>query len=228
MTKALSIALFVATTLFAQESPTPTASPEESPSPTASASATTRSVPLRFVPPPMEGTISLGIWDSNDKLVRVLYREAKIDNFTVEENSLSTSWDGKNDAGEDLPAGKYRARGFLIGKLKVEDLGKADTAPPDATDHIPVKLMTNPLISDTRATMEVAAGFDSKGSFLKTMDGLPLAAISETANLSRVTIQKSGEKAADIWQTDASSVEHLRVSNIDKMMAFDCGFFELR
>src|SRR5213075_3277348 len=133
---------------------TETASPSQSPTPTPSVAAAARSVPLRFVPPPMDGTICLGIWDSNDKLVRVLHREAKIDSFTVEENSLSTSWDGKNDAGEDLPAGKYRARGYLVGKLKVEDLGKGTPTPETAGDHIPVKLVTNPLISDTRVVME--------------------------------------------------------------------------
>jgi hypothetical protein len=215
---------------FAQESPTPTSSPEESASPSATASptASARSVPLRFVPPPMEGTISLGIFDSNGKLVRVLHREAKIDNFTIEENSLSTTWDGKSDAGEDMPAGKYRARGYLVGKLKVEDLGKAESVPNDASDRISVKLVTNPLTSDTRSEMELGVASDTKGSFLKTMDDLPLASVSQTPNVARVMVKKNGEKAADVWQTDASSNEHLRVSNIDKMMAFDCGFFELK
>ena len=221
-------ACLVATAVSAQESPIP---PETaSPSPTASASATAaaRNIPLRFVPPPMEGTISLGIWDSNDKLVRVLYREAKIDNFTIDENSLKTTWDGKNDAGDDLPAGKYRARGYLVAKLKVEDLGKTEGPRANESDHIPVKLVPNPLSSDTRAVMEVGVGFDDKGSFLSTTDGLPLATINDNPNLSRVGIKKDGEKAADIWQEDASGTERLRVSGIDKMMAFDCGFFELR
>ena len=176
----------------------------------------------------MEGTISLGIWDSNDKLVRVLHREAKIDNFTVEENSLSTTWDGKNDAGEDLPAGKYRARGYLVGKLKIDNVGKVASAPEDATDHISVKLVMNPLVADTRSTMDVSVGIDAKGSFFKTTDGLPLATINENPGLSKVVIEKDGDKAADVWQADPSGVEHLRVSNIDKMMAFDCGFFQLR
>jgi hypothetical protein len=238
MTKKTNLAIltsFVVTSFsFAQESPTPTATPEESASPSATASlsaATTpaaRSIPLRFVPPPMEGTISLGIWDSNDKLVRVLHREAKIDSFTVEENSLSTSWDGKNDAGEDLPAGKYRARGYLVGKLKVEDLGKESASPESASDHIPVKLVTNPLVSDTRVVMEIGIGFDSKGSFLKTTDNLPLATIKDAPGLTRVTIQKNGEKSADVWLQNGAETEHLRVSNIDKMMAFDCGYFELK
>ena len=217
--------------LFAQDSPSPTETasptPEQTASPSPSAS-TARTVQLRFVPPPMEGTISLGIFDSNDKLVRVLHREAKADNFTIDENALKTTWDGKNDAGEDLPAGKYRARGYMVAKLKVEDSGKVDSSPSTASDHISVKLVTNPLVSDTRSVMELGVGFDSKGSFLKTIDGLPLATINESPNLARVVIEKDGEKVADLWQDGGSSIEHLRVSNIDKMMAFDCGFFELR
>jgi hypothetical protein len=225
-----AILIFFATTpaLFAQESPTPTETEAASPSPTASTSVSTRNVPLRFVPPPMDGTISLGIWDSNDKLVRVLHREANIDKFVVEENSLSTTWDGKNDTGEDLPAGKYRARGYLVGKLKVDDLGKVSSPPDSAADHISVKLVMNPLVADTRSVMEVGVGFDGKGSFFKTMDGLPLATISESPSVTRVVIEKSGEKAADVWQDAGSGPEHLRVSNIDKMIAFDCGFFELK
>ena len=216
---------------FAQESPSPTetasASPEQTPSPSPSASAS-RNVQLRFVPPPMEGTISLGIFDSNDKLVRVLHRESKVDNFTIDENSLKTTWDGKNDAGEDLPTGKYRARGYAVGRLKVDDLGKVEAPPNGAVDHVSVKLVTNPLVSDTRSVVDLTVGFDGKGSFLKTMDGLPLATVKEAPNLARVSVEKEGEKAANIWQDDGSSIEHVRVSNIDKMMAFDCGFFELK
>jgi uncharacterized protein YaeQ len=47
-----------------------------------------------------------------------------------------------------------------------------------------------------------------------------------------VSITKNGEKAADVWQdkeqNEAPNLKQLRVSNIDKMMAFDCGFFELK
>src|SRR5438093_11436927 len=216
---------------FAQESPSPTetasASPEQTPSPSPSASGS-RNVQLRFVPPPMEGTISLGIFDSSDKLVRVLHRESKVDNFTIDENSLKTTWNEKNDAGEDLPTGKYRARGYAVGRLKVDDLGKVEAPPNGAVDHVSVKLVTNPLVSDTRSVVDLTVGFDGKGSFLKTMDGLPLATVKEAPNLARVSVEKEGEKAANIWQDDGSSIEHVRVSNIDKMMAFDCGFFELK
>ena len=235
MTKKLRLAILTSLGAIccavAQDSPAPaettSPTPEQTASPSPSAS-TVRTVQLRFVPPPMEGTISLGIFDSNDKLVRVLHRESKVDNFTIDENSLKTTWDGKNDAGEDLPTGKYRARGYAVGRLKVDDLGKVEAPPNGAADHVSVKLVTNPLVSDTRSVAEIGVGFDSKGSFLKTMDELPLATINEAPNLARVSIEKDGEKAADVWQDDGASVEHFHISNIDKMMAFDCGFFELK
>jgi hypothetical protein len=219
-----------ATLAFAQESAAPSATEavSASPSPTAIASvAPTRRVALHFVPPPLEGTVTLGIFDSNDKLVRVLHREAKIETFTVEENSLGTTWDGKDDSGADLPSGKYRARGFMVSPFNTDDLGN-NPAPSDASDHVSIKLVTNPLVSDTRSIVDVAAGFDPAGDFLKTTDGLPLFTINQTPNLIRVSIRKNGEKAIDVWQEDGSSTKQIRVSNVDKMMAFDCGFFELK
>ena len=238
MTKKANLAILVVFALAGiaspQESPTPTASPTQTPSSTLTpeqtpSAAPSRNAQLKFVPPPMEGTISLGIFDSNGKLVRVLHREATTNDFRIDENSLNTTWDGKNDAGETLLPGKYRARGYMVARFKVEDLGKAANPPADAaSDHVSVKLVTNPLVSDTRSVVDIGVGFDGKGSFLKTMDGLPLFTVSATPNLVRVLITKNGEKSADVWQDDGAAVEQIRVSNIDKMMAFDCGDFELK
>src|ERR1700676_5513600 len=109
------VAVFAFATLtVAQESP------PASPSPSASA-ASARNVRISFLPPPLEGTISLGVYEQSGQLVRVLHQEADLDEFTVGADALITKWDGKNDDGDDLPAGKYRARGYLIGHLKVED-----------------------------------------------------------------------------------------------------------
>jgi hypothetical protein len=106
--------VFVASSTSAQESP----SPSPSPSPTA-----TRSIRVSFVPPPLDGTISLGIYDAKGKLVRVLFREADINEFTIGNDSLSTTWDGKDDAGESVPPGKYSAHGFVVGDVKIEGVG---------------------------------------------------------------------------------------------------------
>ena len=99
---------------LAQESPTP--EPASSPAPV-------RNVRISFVPPPLDGTISLGVYDAKGKLVRVLFREADINEFTIGQDALSKMWDGKDDAGENLPPGKYSAHGFVVGDVKIDGVG---------------------------------------------------------------------------------------------------------
>jgi hypothetical protein len=237
---------FLASAVLAQESPTPTLSPmpEESPalssppesitprpSPEQTPPATAaKSVRISFVPPPLEGRISLGIYDAKGKLVRVLHHEADLNEFKIGADALVTQWDGKNDNGEDLPAGRYHACGYLVGLLKAEDLSQAAASPAENNSNasIKVNLMPNPLANDKRALVELAAGFDNNGSYLKTNDGLPLFTISKSPNLIRISIIKKGDKSVDIWQTDGAGFHQFRISNVEQMMAFDCGEFELK
>lgn len=252
MTKATLAAVLVGFLLVrpahAQEMPSATEAPTASPVPSASAMespvlgptpiptapiatpAPARSVRISFLPPPLEGKISLGIYDTNGRLVRVLHKEAELDQFTVGENALVTKWDGKGDGGEDLLAGMYTARGYLVGHLKVEDLGKSANPLPDPNPAVTasVKLTPNPLTKDAKAIVDLAVGFDHEHSYLKTTDGLPLFTIGSAANIVRASIAKSGEKSVDVSQDDGTGVAQFRVSNIDKMMAFDCGDFELK
>jgi hypothetical protein len=102
-----------------------TARGQESPTPAGGASPTPaeRTVRISFLPPPLDGTISLGIYDAKGKLVRVLYREADINEFDIGTDALSTKWDGKDDAGVSVPPGKYSAHGFVVGDLKIEGVG---------------------------------------------------------------------------------------------------------
>jgi len=162
--------------------------------------------------------------------VRVLHQKADLNEFKIGADALMTEWDGKDDKGEDLPAGKYHARGYLVGQLKVEDLNQAATASPEnnSNGNVKVKLMPNPLANDKRAIVDLAAGFGSDGSYLKTNDDLPLFTISESPNLIRASIVKNGDKSVDIWQTDGAGSHQFRILNVDQMMAFDCGEFELK
>jgi hypothetical protein len=178
----------------------------------------------------MEGTISLGIYDSNAKLVRVLHQQAQLNEFAIGADALVTQWNGKNDNDEDLPAGKYRARGYLIGPLKVEDLGETPSAAREnaINTKVKVRLVRNPLRSDKKPVVEVRIAFDRDGSYLETSDALPLFTVSETPNLTRAWIAKKTENAVDVWQGDERTVHQFRISNLDKMMAFDCGEFELK
>ncbi|MBA2431783.1 MAG: hypothetical protein H0V56_06665 [Chthoniobacterales bacterium] len=399
-----------------------------------------RQVRVSFVPPPIEGTISLGIYDSAGKLVRVLHREADVDAFEIGADALNSTWDGKNDAGEALPAAQYSARGYAVGDLQVDGVGfffndwvtdeqaprirrmenlalhgegsllllvtladgstaplalneqgelstdaapagfdfydfvsperrnlrvrdgvlslhvltdekpvtwpqlnaprdaaygaddtvwvidEADTAdgalevkqfsasgeflrrlsiPPDEpqprvivasrsqdriylleekpgvqrlraltlqetkgeadqpvsdwqvgfektiTAHenftltngapvvrsegaqplppaITVKLQPNALEGGKRKKIELAVGLDAQSSYLRTADGLPLHTISETPHLKQVLLTADGEKAAHVFQSDGAVVEQFRVTNLDQMVAFDCGAFALK
>jgi hypothetical protein len=75
---------------------------------------------ITFLPPPMEGTLSLGIYDKAGKLVRVMAREATEKEFTIGLNGLITFWDGKDDAGQVMPPGVYYARGYSVGAVEVD------------------------------------------------------------------------------------------------------------
>jgi hypothetical protein len=178
----------------------------------------------------MEGTISLGIYNANGKLVRVLHQEAKLNEFAIGADALVTQWDGKNDEDEDVPGGKYHAHGYVVGSLKVDDLGQASAAVTEnnAARTAKVRLIPNPLRNDKRSIVDIGIGFDSDGSYLKTSDELPLVTVSETPNLIRAGITKKSENAVNVWQDDGTTVRQFRISNVDKMMAFDCGEFELK
>lgn len=371
---------------------------QDSPTPSATAPPPARNVRISFVPPPLDGTISLGVYDAKGKLVRVLFREADINEFTIGHDALSTTWDGKDDAGENVPAGKYSAHGFVVGDLKVEGVGfffndwitsaegprfsrirslamrdenlllAVDLIPPgsghvlydfadkslslqdansepasettasttgrdgtrwviegaevkqlaangeflrrlpvvpeqpapkaiaaslkedkiylleenekgqrvralslaatksegtdqaisewkvdfeksivahqnfslrggkpvatpaegDVPNKVKVKMRPNPLLNDDRVTVELTAGLDADGSFLKAADGLPLCTVSETQALVRALVSAQGSNVVDVFQDDGAVVEQFRVSGIDQMMSFDCGGFELK
>ena len=177
----------------------------------------------------MEGTISLGIYDQAGKLVRVLYQNAQLNDFTLGPDALVTRWDGKDDGYQDLPSGRYRGRGYMIGPLKREDLG--ETPAPwteSATNMVKIRLVRNPLKKDKRPNVELSIGFNSDGSYLKTGDGLPLFKISETPNVTRAGLTAKNENTVNVWQEDGASVHQFRISNVDQMMGFDCGEFELK
>jgi hypothetical protein len=216
------------------ESPSPSISPQESVSPSPTPEQTpsfspARSVRIRFIPPPMDGTISLGIYDQAGKIVRVLHENAQLNDFEIGADALVTRWDGKDDGNQDLPAGRYNARGYLVGPLKRQDLGETSPTPPEEEAKVvKVHLVQNPLRKGKRPVVELGIGFNSGGSYLKTSNGLPLFKIDETPNVTRAGITAKSENAVDIWQDDGTKVHQYRISDVDEMMAFDCGDFELK
>jgi len=79
-----------------------------------------RAVEIRFVPASGNGTVSLGIYDAAGQLVRVLCDEWTFNRFRVGLNGLATSWDGLDEAGQPVPDGTYRARGYVVEDVGIE------------------------------------------------------------------------------------------------------------
>src|SRR5205823_14300875 len=162
------------------ESPSPSISPEQSvptaPTPEQMASPSpARSVRISFIPPPMDGTISLGIYDQAGKMVRVLHQNAQLNDVAIGADALVTRWDGKNDGNQDSPSGRYHARGYLVGPLKREDLGETSPPPTELEANVAkVRLVRNPLRKEKRPVVELGIGSNNDGTHLKTSDGLPL------------------------------------------------------
>jgi hypothetical protein len=219
MTKRLLLALFVTAAIALAQEPTITPTPSASPS---------RSVRISFVPPPLEGTISLGIYDANDQLVRVLHQEAGFDEFTVGPDALVTKWDGKDDFGNDLPAGTYHARGFLVAPMKIEEIPASETDVSTAVDSIIVKLIANPLEKNERRTIQISAALDDEDLLLETADGLPLLTVTQAADARHVAIMTEQNNSATLVLDTDSGVRRFSVSGINRIMAFDCGKVALK
>jgi len=77
---------------------------------------------IMFVPPPLEGVISLGVYDARGKLVRVLAKAAAVDSFKAGLDGLVTNWDGNDAAGKPVPRGRYFARGVLVGNIEISGI----------------------------------------------------------------------------------------------------------
>jgi hypothetical protein len=232
MTKSISFALlFLSIWALAQESsitPTATATATASPSPTPTPTAA-RSVRISFVPPPLEGKISLGIYDENNQLVRVLHQEADLDDFTVGADALVTKWDGKDDFGYDVWPGTYHARGFLVAPMKIEETAGVETVMPVEAPPVKVKLIANPLEKNERPTIQTVGGIDDEDLLLKTADGLPLLTITQAADMKRAALTSDPDKKTVTMLVETGNgIRRFSISGLSKMMAFDCGEFELK
>ena len=182
---------------------------------------------ISFVPPPLEGKISLGVYDQSGRLVRVLHQEAEFDQFTVGADALTTKWDGKDDDENDLPAGKYSARGFLVAPMKIG--AETVNGSPSGVSPVHIKLVANPLENNERPTVDITAGLDDDDAYLQTIDGLPLVTIAKRGDATNVSLGAGRDpKSVMVFLSNGTTTRQVEVSGLSKMMAFDCGRFELK
>src|SRR2546423_5095988 len=201
---------------------------DPSASPTGPA-APARWIRISFVPPPLEGKISLGVYNEWGQLVRVLHQEAEFDEFTIGADALSTEWDGKDDYDYDLPAGKYSARGFLVAPMKIGPETITPGAAASSANSVRIKLVANPLENNERPTVDIYAGFDDDDVYLQTIDRLPLVTVAKRQDAKSMSLAAGRDtKSVIVFLSDGTNVRQLEVSGITKMKAFDCGKFELK
>ena len=106
---------------------------------------------LMFVPPPVEGVISLGVYDNKGKLVRVLKKGASIDSFKSGLNGLFIDWDRNDQQGKPVPNGKYFAKGVLTGDVKIVGVAyHLNDWIGDKNAPRPRKIISAALLADSR------------------------------------------------------------------------------
>jgi hypothetical protein len=91
-----------------------------------------------------------------------------------------------------------------------------------------VKLVPNPLENNERPIVELGVGFDDENAFLKAADGLPLVTIAPAGDTKRAWLTQRNDKSLDAFLDNGTSVRQFHLSGVSKMMAFDCGEFELK
>lgn len=84
-------------------------------------SGSTPPIRIAFTPPNLEGRIVLGIFDEHGRLVRTMRPEPATPELQIGLNGYITEWDGRDESGAPCPAGRYHARGYVVGdKVRIE------------------------------------------------------------------------------------------------------------
>lgn len=133
--------------------------------------ATAPPVKITFTPPDLEGRIVLGVFNEAGKLVRTLRPEPFTPDLKIDTNGYITEWDGRDDGGARCSAGRYSARGVVVGDA-VEVRGEAyhfnDWVAEDGVPVTAVRLLPIPGVMAIEATV---AGEETPRQAVITSDG---------------------------------------------------------
>src|SRR5205823_14110805 len=98
-------------------------------------------------------------------------------------------------------------------------------APP-----VRIKLIANPRENNERRTVGLVAGFGDDSAYIKSVGGLPLVTVTKISKNPplAVDLDLDQTKSPRVLARDAATVREFRITGLSKMMAFDCGKFELK
>ncbi len=138
-----------------------------------------KNVQITFLPPPLENaSFSLGIYEAKSgKLIRRLHEGATESAFTAGLNGLITKWDGKDDEGKPVVPGRYAARGYGVGPLKVEGVEFLGNDWTDEDDSLRIKhIAAIALVPEDDGLIVAATLADGSNVLLRLAgkDGAPL------------------------------------------------------
>ena len=124
---------------------------------------------------PGQGLITLGIFNKAGKLVRMLHALDGEEAFRIGLNGYITQWDGRDDAGQKVPAGRYFMRGYLIGDVTVEGeafhfndwVSSAESSMPRRIEDFVMLPGGNLLVAGTTAAGQIFCGrYANEAGFL--------------------------------------------------------------
>ena len=95
-------------------------------------------------------------------------------------------------------------------------------------NNVRLKLIANPLENNEQPVIDLAVGFDDENAFLRSGDGLPLVTIAQISDTKRAWVTQRSDKTLDAFLDNGADLRQFHVSGAARMMAFDCGEFELK
>jgi hypothetical protein len=196
--------------------------------------------------PELEGPVTMGIFSPTGERVRLLYREGPVDSIPAGLNGLIMTWDGKDDAGQNVPPGTYRARGLVHGPLQSSALPVRDAkifsdnssnmeAVPSMVTKLPKDAITLRAARDelleTRPLLTIRACLGENACLLNA-EGLPLLELpfpDPKHPPTAVTLAHgSSPGTALLTLTDAIGSEVITVTGLDKIVPLNAGTLEVQ
>ena len=214
----------------------------------ASVSATNAVQACRFAValPEMEGPLTLGIFSPEGNLVRLLYRDAPIDSIPAGLNGLLISWDGKDDRGAEVPAGIYRARGLVHGRIAASAIANTtddwpgsylrteqEWAPFFFSTLVPknrmLLLSARDALLERRSYLSISAQWE-QGKVVLTAEGLPLLEVESSHAPSGIPTNPgielhpgSREGTAELTLISDEGKKSYLITGLDQLVPLDAG-----
>lgn len=189
----------------------------------------------------------MGIFSPSGERVRLLYRDASVGSIPAGLNGLIMTWDGKNDQGQPVPAGTYKARGLVHGPLDVSALPRQEIG----AGGMLAKLKADPLLAErtafskksitiraakdelleSRPLLNIDAGLQGNACVISA-EGLPLLSIPLTSRTNRPPSfalthgPRAGTAQLRVEEPDCASI--YTISGLDRLVPLNAGALEIK